>query len=156
VDQAGVGKNARCVEHDRGRPALIRDDAGVETGAGGGVLVAVDVDESDGLADVDGQLARDEVARVVADDADFERSCRHLGDDAAFFRGLLRGFGGFFGGFLGGFCRFFGCFFGGLGGFFRGLLLPVFRVAASAVVLGERQGSIGVEAGLQQKGAAGH
>ena len=38
------------------------------------MLVAVGVDEGDGLPEVDGQLARNEIARVVADDANFQRS----------------------------------------------------------------------------------
>jgi hypothetical protein len=38
------------------------------------VLVAVDVDEGDGLTDIDSQLTRYEVARVVADDANFQGS----------------------------------------------------------------------------------
>jgi hypothetical protein len=38
------------------------------------VLVAVVVDEGDGLPEIDRQLPRYEVARVVADDADLDRS----------------------------------------------------------------------------------
>ena len=80
-------ENAGRVEHDRGRATLIRDDAGVETRASGGVFVAVDVDERDGLTDIDGQLARNEIARVVADDANFQRFRLQFDDSSTFLRG---------------------------------------------------------------------
>jgi hypothetical protein len=67
----------------------------------------VDVDERDGLTDVDGQLARNKIARVIADNTNFQRFCLQFD-----------------------FCR---CFHGLVGCF--GRVRCVFRIAGSTVVL---------------------